>query len=107
MSYALSESVVCVSYFQAKKEHQKELIAALLKLIEPTRAEPGCLQYELIIDKEDSNFLIMLEKFVSLEALAKHEEQPYIQEFVEKFMSQYCEKVTWNVGKEILRESLK
>ncbi len=95
------DCVICLSYFQAKPEYQKALISELLKLIEPTRKEPGCLLYELLIDNEDPNFLIMSEKFVDEEALASHEKQPYVIAFVEGPMAEMCEKVSWNVAREI------
>ena len=102
MSGTLSKAVWCLSYFDAKKEYRDQLIAALLKLIEPTRAELGCLQYELIVDNENPDFLIMVEKFVDQKALDHHEQQSYIKYFVENEMDRYCNKVTWNVGKEII-----
>jgi quinol monooxygenase YgiN len=99
--FKLSKYVVCLSYFRAKPQYRDELIQALLNLIEPTRAEPGCLQYDLLLDKENPNFLIMAEKFDSQKALDDHEQQPYIKHFVEHFMSQYCEEVTWNTCNEL------
>lgn len=101
MPNILSNATWCLSYFEAKEQYRKALIEALLKLIEPTRAEAGCLQYELVIDNENPNFLIMVEKFISQTALDEHEKQPYIKYFVENEMDKYCHKVTWNVGKEI------
>ncbi len=101
MSFTCSETITCISYFHAKPEYRDVLIEALLSLVEPTRSESGCLQYELVLDNADPNFLIMVEKFVTQKALDEHEQQPYIVEFVETVMNQYCNKVTWHVGKEI------
>lgn len=103
----LGDPVVCLSYFKAKPEHKDALIRELLKLIEPTRREPGCLVYELLIDEEDPNFLIMSEKFVNQEALDVHQKNSYIVQFVEGPMLQWCEKVTWNVGREIKKVIIK
>jgi quinol monooxygenase YgiN len=93
--------VVCLSYFQAKPEFRDELVEELLKLVEPTRDEPGCILYELLADDQDPNYLIMLEKFTSDKALDLHEKQPYIVRFVKGPMLKYCEKVTWNVARGI------
>lgn len=101
MSYENEEAVYCLSYFHAKKEYRQELINSLTELIPHTRAEKGCLQYELLIDFENLNFIIMLEKFINQKALNEHEKQPYINHFVEKEMLLYCEKVTWNVAKKL------
>lgn len=95
--------VYCLSYFHARQEHREDLINALSKLIEPTRAEKGCLQYELLLDNKNPDFMIMLEKFTTLEALNNHEQKPYIKYFVENQMQQYCEKVSWNVAREVIK----
>ncbi|OGT30719.1 MAG: hypothetical protein A3E87_07100 [Gammaproteobacteria bacterium RIFCSPHIGHO2_12_FULL_35_23] len=94
-----TEEVYCFSYFKAKPEFREKLIAALLKLITPTRQEPGCLLYELLISQEDSNFLIMTEKFINEQALAEHEKHTYIKNFIENEMAHYCQVVTWHVAK--------
>jgi quinol monooxygenase YgiN len=101
MTYKHSDEVYCLSYFYAKPEHRENLINSLLKLVEPTQAEKGCLQYELLLDNEKPNFLIMLEKFTNQQALDEHEQQPYVKYFVDHQMNQFCEKVTWNVASEI------
>lgn len=99
----LSEEIVCLSYFEVKPEYRDTLINALLNLISPTRDEPGCLQYDLILDNENPNFLIIIEKFINKNALDHHEKQPYIVKFVENMMNKYCNKVTWHVGREIYK----
>ncbi len=104
MSHEMTTEVYCLSYFHAKPEYRTALIDALLKLIEPTRAEQHCLQYELLLDNDNPNFLIMLEKFTTQQALDEHEQQPYIKHFVDHEMEQYCEKITWNVAREIRKK---
>ena len=101
MSQVLGFTILCLSYFQAKPEHRNEFIQELLNLVEPTRSEPGCIHYELFLDNDDPNFLIMSEKFINQKALDEHEQKPYITRFVEGPMITYCEKVTWNVAREI------
>lgn len=91
----------CLSYFQAKPQHRDELIRELLKLVEPTRQEPGCIEYELFLDNKDPNFIILSSKFVNQKALDDHEEKPYVVHFLEGPMAKYCEKVTWNEALEI------
>ncbi len=93
--------IYCLSYFTAKSGCTDELIAELMQLINPTRSEDGCLLYELAIDKTDPCFLIMIEKFISAEALAIHEAQPYVKNFVENVMDKLCENVAWHEAKVI------
>lgn len=103
MSHVLGVNILCLSYFQAKPEYLSLLIEELLKLVELTRAEPGCIHYELFLDNEDPNFLIISEKFIDQKALDEHEQKDYIMRFVEGPMNHYCKKVTWNVAREIKR----
>jgi quinol monooxygenase YgiN len=101
MSQVPGCAILCLSYFRAKPQYRDELIQELLKLVELTRAEGGCIYYELFVDNEDPNFLIMSEKFTNQKALDEHEKESYIIRFVEGPMVKYFEKVTWNVAREI------
>ena len=96
MKNTKNKSIYCLSYFRAKPGCVDELIKALSALLEPTRAEDGCLLYELAIDDTNPNFLIMVEKFIDKQALAFHEQQDYVKHFVEQFMGALCDKVTWH-----------
>lgn len=102
MSYSLDEPVFCIEYFFAKQNCQVELITELKKLVKPTRAEPGCLQYDLLLDSENPHIIIMIVKFISQEAMTAHEQQPYIEFFSKNIMDTYCEKLVWNYAKEII-----
>jgi len=101
MSQVFGLDIFCISCFHAKPQYRDELIRELLKLIEPTRAEPGCIYYELYLDNEDPNFIILSSKFMNLKALDDHEKELYIVRFLEGPMVKYCEKVTWNEAREI------
>src|SRR5438477_618150 len=101
MNYSYGDAIICLSYFNVKVEYRDQLITALLNLVTATLAEQGCLQYELVLDDENPNLLIMVEKFINRKALDDHEQQPYTKQFVESVMLQYCNKVTWNIGREI------
>lgn len=93
--------IYCVEYFYAKPGFRKELIAGLLKLVEPTKAEVGCLQYDLLQDPKNENLIILLVKFANKELMNKHENQPYVKEFCEKEMKEFCEKLIWNYGQPV------
>lgn len=101
MKELLSTEVYCFSYFIAKKECRDLLINALLSLINPTRAEKGCISYELLVDGQNPNLFVMFERFATQQALDEHEQQPYILNFVNNQMYQYCENVSWNVTRKI------
>jgi quinol monooxygenase YgiN len=70
-----------VAEMQAKPGKEEELREALLALIEPTRREQGCLQYDLHIDNADPGRFLFYEKWASQENLDRHLNMPHLQEF--------------------------
>ncbi len=52
--------------------------AVLLSLIAPTRAEPGCLKYDLFQNVDDPTDFTFVETFASDAALAAHAAAPYV-----------------------------
>lgn len=49
--------------------------------IEPSRAEPGCLQYHMLRDAEDPTLFIFFEVWASREHLALHSGLPHMRDF--------------------------
>ena len=66
-----------VAEFEAKPGCQRELGATLLAMVEPTRAEPGCVQYDLHVDKERDGHFLFFERFASADAVAFHNRTPH------------------------------
>jgi quinol monooxygenase YgiN len=66
-------------HFQAAPGHEEKLGAELYSLVAPTRAEPGCLVYELHFDPEDPAKFMFYEKFASQEALDYHLNTPHLK----------------------------
>lgn len=83
MTFKASEAVFCVEYFYAKQGFRDELLESLLALVEPTKAEHGCLQYDLMVDSKDPNLIILVVKFSSQETMTLHEHNSHITSFVE------------------------
>lgn len=54
-----------------------------LKLIEPTRKESGCIEYQLFENKDDSNNIIFVETWESEEALYEHSQSEHFKIFVQ------------------------
>lgn len=50
-------------------------------LLEPTRSEHGCLNYELYQNIGNSQVFTMIEKFHNQEAFDYHNQQPYLVAF--------------------------
>ena len=65
----------------AKANSIDNLKQLLTELIEPSRAEPGCVKYELYQCEEQSERFIIIESWESAEALNAHKSTPHFQHF--------------------------
>ncbi|EMD77983.1 hypothetical protein C408_3617 [Vibrio diabolicus E0666] len=62
----------------------KDQVANLLSgLLEPTRKEEGCCQYELYLDEKVDGLFMFQEIWASQEALDKHLQSPHMAAFLE------------------------
>lgn len=62
----------------------KDQVSNLLSgLLEPTRKEEGCCQYELYLDEKVEGLFMFQEIWVSQEALDKHLQSPHMAAFLE------------------------
>lgn len=64
---------------QAKPGKEDALRATLMGLIEPTRAEAGCVQYDLHEEKGKPGSFLFFEKWTSKQALDEHMAMPYLK----------------------------
>jgi len=76
---ALSSAAVhVVARHFAKPETVAEVRDVLVSLIPLSRAEPGCLKYELFQNVSDPTDFTFMETFASDAALAVHAASPYV-----------------------------
>lgn len=75
------ETVTVVAVMQAKPGKEEELRSAALGLVEPTRQEEGCLQYDLHVQLVDPAWLVFYENWSSVEHLDRHGASPHLQAF--------------------------
>lgn len=68
--------------FQAKPEKLDELRTRLLEMVTHTLKEPGCLFYNLHVDKSDPTIFYFLEGWKDADSLAFHDKTPYVQEII-------------------------
>jgi quinol monooxygenase YgiN len=66
---------------QAVAGREQELEGRLLKLVEPTRSEPGCIAYDLHRSDEKPGLFMFCETFASQDALDAHLATPHFQAF--------------------------
>lgn len=74
--------VVLNVHIEAVAGHEDELAGKLLALVGPTRAEAGCLTYELHRDPKSPGKFMFYEKFKSQADLDAHIAAPHFQAFV-------------------------
>lgn len=70
-------NLIVVATIIAHPGQQETVRAALEQVVPPSRAETGCLRYELHVDNSDAARFVMLEEWTGAEALAAHEATPH------------------------------
>ena len=59
--------------------------------VEPSRAEPGCIEYHMLRDRQDPSLFVFYEIWASKAALDVHSALPHMQQFFEQRMD-YLER---------------
>lgn len=78
------EKVTVVATFKSKAGMEATVRAAIEALIAPTRAESGCINYDLHQSTEDPSVFMLYENWVSKKDLDDHLAMPYLAAFLEK-----------------------
>jgi quinol monooxygenase YgiN len=73
-----------VAHLRAKEDRIEETREILLGLIEPTRAEAGCIMYELHQNNADPTDFTFIEEWTDDAALDAHLQTKHIAEAIEK-----------------------
>jgi len=73
-----------VAVLRAKPGKEEALREALLGLVDPTRAEPGCLQYDLHVSNENPAEFLFYEKWVDRAALDEHFQKPHLTKLTDR-----------------------
>lgn len=88
----MKKALTIVARIEAKKESVELVKAELLKLIEPTRKEEGCTQYDLHQGNDHPEVFLFYENWVSRELWQAHMGNAHLAEYgrateghVEKF----------------------
>ena len=63
----------------ARPETRAELHALLTAQVTPTRAEPGCINYDFHVDAADQCIFVFYENWTSRAALDTHLAMPHLQ----------------------------
>jgi quinol monooxygenase YgiN len=73
--------IAVVSINTAKPGREAELEAAARAMLEPTRKEAGCIEYNLHVDPADPRTYVFLEKWQSRALLDQHLGTPHLLEW--------------------------
>ena len=76
------EPLTIVARILAKAEKTELVRSELLKLIEVTRAEEGCINYDLHQDNKNPNLFLFYEKWESRELWQKHMGNAQLKEYM-------------------------
>lgn len=74
----MNRPVHVIARFKARPERAADLAALVSGLLAPTRAEVGCVRYDLWRNKADPTELAMVEEWRSEADLDRHLETPHI-----------------------------
>jgi quinol monooxygenase YgiN len=77
----MAQLLTVVAEMQAKPGKEEDLRRAVLALIEPTRQEEGCVQYDLHVHSSDPGRFVFYENWTSREHLDRHAASAHLRIF--------------------------
>jgi len=80
----MAEQVTVLARIKAKPGLEHAVKKQLLALIEPTRAEPGCLGYDLHQNSDDPTCFMFYENWAGAEELDAHLKKPHLKAFLDR-----------------------
>ncbi|MEU3721927.1 putative quinol monooxygenase [Streptomyces sp. NPDC031705] len=82
----MDQLVTVMGTARPKPERAAELMRLLLSFVEPTRQEPGCLEYHFHEDREEPGVFVFYEVWRSRADLDAHLALPHLRDFWERRM---------------------
>lgn len=76
--------ITVVAVFKARAGMEAAARDAVLGVVAPTRAEAGCINYDLHQNPDDPSILMLYENWVSKRALDEHLAMPYLKDLLGK-----------------------
>ena len=87
----MSEQYGFILKAKTRPEKADAFEALFRAYVEPSRAEPGCIEYHMLRDKQDPSLFVFYEIWASKAALDVHSALPHMQQFFENRMD-YLER---------------
>jgi quinol monooxygenase YgiN len=95
--------VTVVVRLKAKPGMEATVRQELLNLLAPTRAESGCLNFDMHEAPNDSSLFLFHENWVSEDDLRRHFETPHIQRWVEAAKTLLAEPLELSIWRKVDR----
>ena len=78
----MSKELVVVARIEAKEDKVEFVKSELIKLIEPTHKERGCIRYDLHQDNENPALFLFFEEWESRELWQAHIESRHLKAYI-------------------------
>ncbi len=78
----MSNTLTVIAKVEIKRGNVERVEKELLKLIDPTRKEEGCLRYELHQDNQNKECFIFVESWENQALLEAHMQSTHLQNFI-------------------------
>jgi quinol monooxygenase YgiN len=83
-----------IAQIKAKPGMEVQMQQNLLSLLTPTRAEKGCITFDLLTDINDPSVFMLYENWESQAALDAHFEQPYVKRVLKAYEVTLAEPIS-------------
>jgi quinol monooxygenase YgiN len=84
----MKKKLSLVAFIYAKPECTDQLVIKLNALIDLSRSEPGCINYDLHQSLDDPTVFVMYENWDDRSDLVEHFNKPYMQEVMKTLPDQ-------------------
>jgi quinol monooxygenase YgiN len=87
------QPLMIVAQIKAKPGMEGRMRKDLMGLLVPTRAESGCITFDLLIDMKDPTVFVLYENWKDQAALDAHFQQPYVKQVLEAYEETLAEPI--------------
>jgi quinol monooxygenase YgiN len=102
----MSEKIVLIARLKVKPEAVEEIKSAALAIVDDSRAEAGCINYDVHQAIDDETVFLWHETWANRAALDEHFAKPYFGEFFAKAERAAAETPQINLTKMIKQKGL-
>ncbi len=88
-----------MAMIKAKSENRNLVRMKCLCMLEPTRKEEGCVNYDFYDDNDDENIFVFIENWEDEEALQKHSESEHLKSFLQNLDDHGAELISLKLTK--------